>query len=84
MGSNEAIRESVASKLGVAVLSSHALGSSAADARVVVLDVVGFPIQSQWHLVWPRGKQLSPLAGVFRAHVLARMQGLPSAASFQR
>ena len=84
LGSNEAIRESVASKLGVAVLSSHALGSSAADARVVVLDVVGFPIQSQWHLVWPRGKQLSPLAGVFRAHVLARMQGLPPAASFQR
>ncbi len=75
LGSNEAIRESVASKLGVAVLSSHALGSGAADARVVVLDVVGFPIQSQWHLVWPRGKQLSPLAGVFRAHVLARMQG---------
>jgi DNA-binding transcriptional LysR family regulator len=75
LGSNEAIRESVASKLGVAVLSSHALGSGAADPRVVVLDVVGFPIQSQWHLVWPRGKQLSPLAGVFRAHVLARMQG---------
>jgi DNA-binding transcriptional LysR family regulator len=83
LGSNEAIRESVASKLGVAVLSSHALGSGA-DARVVVLDVAGFPIQSQWHLVWPRGKQLSPLAGVFRAHVLARMQGLPLAASPQR
>lgn len=75
LGSNEAIRESVASKLGVAVLSRHALGSGGADARLVVLDVVGFPIQSQWHLVWPQGKQLSPLAGVFRAHMLARMQG---------
>lgn len=75
LGSNEAIRESVASKLGVAVLSSHALGGGTADARIAVLDVVGFPIQSQWHLVWLKGKQLSPLAGVFRAHVLARMQG---------
>jgi DNA-binding transcriptional LysR family regulator len=75
LGSNEAIRESVASKLGVAVLSSHALGSGTADARIAVLDVEGFPIQSQWHLVWLKGKQLSPLAGVFRAHVLARMQG---------
>lgn len=81
LGSNEAIRESVASKLGVAVLSSHALGGGGADARLVTLDVVGFPIQSQWHLVWPKGKQLSPLAGVFRAHVLARMQGLPLAAN---
>jgi DNA-binding transcriptional LysR family regulator len=75
LGSNEAIRESVASKLGVAVLSSHALDSGMADARIAVLDVEGFPIQSQWHLVWLKGKQLSPLAGVFRAHVLARMQG---------
>ena len=75
LGSNEAIRESVASKLGVAVLSSHALSSGTADARIAVLDVEGFPIQSQWHLVWLKGKQLSPLAGVFRAHVLARMQG---------
>ncbi|MFY7905059.1 MAG: LysR family transcriptional regulator [Burkholderiaceae bacterium] len=72
LGSNEAIRESVASKLGVAVLSSHALGG--ADRRVAVLDVVGFPIPSQWHLVWPKGRQLSPLAAVFRDHVLARMQ----------
>ena len=75
LGSNEAIRESVASKLGVAVLSSHALGGSAVDTRIAVLDVLGFPIQSQWHLVWPRGRQLSPLAGVFRSHVLSRMQG---------
>lgn len=81
LGSNEAIRESVASKLGVAVLSSHALGSGAADRRIAVLDVVGFPIQSQWHLVWLKGKQLSPLAGVFRAHVLARMQGWPAVAA---
>ena len=77
LGSNEAIRESVASKLGVAVLSRHALANGGADDRLVVLDVVGFPIPSQWHLVWPRGKQLSPLAGVFRAHVLARMQTRP-------
>lgn len=76
LGSNEAIRESVASKLGVAVLSRHALG--AVDGRIAVLQVEGFPIPSQWHLVWPRGKQLSPLAAVFRAHVLARMQDQPT------
>lgn len=79
LGSNEAIRESVASKLGVAVLSRHALGAGEPDPRLAVLDVVGFPIPSQWHLVWPKGKQLSPLAGVFRAHVLARMQRQPGA-----
>lgn len=88
LGSNEAIRESVASKLGVAVLSSHALRENHSDARdtgdritpadprIVRLDVAGFPIPSQWHLVWPKGRQLSPLAAVFRSHVLAQMRGV--------
>lgn len=72
LGSNEAIKESVQGQLGVAVVSVHALGAHHPD--LVVLDVVGFPIQSQWHLVWPRGKQLSPIAEVFRTHVLTQAQ----------
>lgn len=73
LGSNEAIKESVAGHLGVAVLSRHALGGSTGfapvDGAVVELDVQGFPIDSQWHLVWPKGKQLSPIARVFRDHL---------------
>lgn len=81
LGSNEAIKESVAGKLGVAVLSLHALSALAPEPRVAVLDVQGFPIPSQWHLVWPKGKQLSPIASVFRQHVLAHVSGLASQTS---
>lgn len=70
LGSNEAIKESVAGNLGVAVLSRHAL-QEADGAGIAILDVVGFPIESQWHLVWPKGKQLSPIASVFREHLEA-------------
>lgn len=70
LGSNEAIKESVAGNLGVAVLSRHALQEADA-AGIAILDVVGFPIESQWHLVWPKGKQLSPIASVFREHLEA-------------
>jgi len=73
LGSNEAIKESVAGKLGVAVVSLHALSALGPEPRVAVLDVQGFPIPSQWHLVWPKGKQLSPIASVFRQHLLAHV-----------
>ena len=70
LGSNEAIRESVAGGLGIAVLSSHALHGRAGGYGVSVLDVEGFPLRSQWHLVHPRAKRLSPIARVFKAHLL--------------
>lgn len=76
LGSNEAIKESVAAKLGMAVVSRHALAAFSPDPQVTVLDVQGFPIPSQWHLVWPRGKQLTPIATVFRQHLLAHVQTL--------
>lgn len=70
LGSNEAIRQAVAGGLGVAVLSRHALREGKAETDVAVLDVQGFPLNSQWHVVHPRGKRLSPIAGVFREHLL--------------
>ena len=73
LGSNEAIKESVEGQLGVSILSRHALGAH--HEGLAVLRVQGFPIQSQWHLVRPRGKQLSPIAQVFQAHLLSEAKG---------
>lgn len=73
LGSNEAIKESVEGQLGVSILSRHALGAH--HEGLAILPVQGFPIQSQWHLVWPRGKQLSPIAQVFQGHLLSEAKG---------
>jgi len=72
LGSNEAVREAVAGDLGVAVISVHALAERPASQGVAILDVQGFPIQSQWHIVYPKGKRLSPIAQVFREHLVAQ------------
>ena len=69
LGSNEAIREAVAGNLGISVISSHALHGQSGDYGVAVLNVTGFPIESHWHLVRQRSKQLSPIARVFQAHL---------------
>lgn len=70
LGSNEAIKEAVAGGLGISVLSSHALHGHAREHGVSVLNVTGFPIDAQWHIVHPKGKKLSPIASIFKAHLL--------------
>ena len=75
LGSNEAIRQAVAAGLGVAVLPRHALESGQGNDEVVALDVQGFPLHSQWHVVSPKGKRLSPIASVFREHLLRGRRG---------
>ena len=69
LGSNEAIRESVAGHLGLSVLSVHALGERHAEHGIVALRVQGFPIPSQWHVVQRRARRCSPLAQAFEAHL---------------
>jgi LysR family transcriptional regulator, low CO2-responsive transcriptional regulator len=69
LGSNEAIKEAVAGKLGIGLVSRYALHGRQKEHGVSVLDVQGFPIASSWHLVYPKGKQLSPLAQSFKVHL---------------
>ena len=66
LGSNEAIKQAVAGGLGIAVLSAHALGENPGPDGVVSLDMEGFPIESNWHIVHRGGKRLSPIAAAFR------------------
>jgi DNA-binding transcriptional LysR family regulator len=74
LGSNEAIKEAVAGGLGLGVISLHALQGAGAKRDVRVLEVEGFPISSRWHLVYPKARQLSPIAMAFREHLLGQAQ----------
>lgn len=79
LGSNEALKEAVAGHLGVGIVSRHALKGSELGRDLCILPVTGLPIRSQWHIVHPRAKRLSPIAQVFHAHLLdqARHWSLP-------
>jgi DNA-binding transcriptional LysR family regulator len=73
LGSNEAIKESVAGGLGVGVLSRHALHGHQKENGVVIVDVEDFPLPSAWHIVHPSARKLSPLADAFRRHMLGEV-----------
>ena len=65
IGSNEAIKEAVAAGMGIAIMSRHALAGKSAGPGLVILDVAGFPLHSNWWILYPRGKSLSPIATRF-------------------
>lgn len=70
LGSNEAIKQGIIGGLGLAVLSYHTLTSMGATRQLAVLDVEGFPIHRQWHVLYPKGKQLSIVASTFLDYLL--------------
>ena len=71
LGSNEAIKQAVAGGLGISVLSRHCLALEGETGQIVVLNVEGFPIPRHWHLVYPKGKQLSVIAQTFQDYLLS-------------
>ena len=83
LGSNEAIKHAIAGELGLSVLSLHTLSLEGTDGPVAILDVEGFPIMRKWHIVYPKGKELSLVAQTFldfaveyEPKVRARMQAM--------
>jgi LysR family transcriptional regulator, low CO2-responsive transcriptional regulator len=65
LGSNEAIKQAVAGGLGISVLSRHCLALEGEGGQLAILNVEGFPIERHWHIIYPKGKQLSVVARTF-------------------
>jgi DNA-binding transcriptional LysR family regulator len=65
LASNEAIRELVASGMGLTVLSRQALGGLPERDGLAFLDVEGFPLMRKWSVVHLRTKVLSLPARAF-------------------
>ena len=58
LGSNGAIKHAVESGLGLAVLSRYACALELSSGRLLELDVKGFPIRRDWHIVHLRRRKL--------------------------
>ncbi len=71
LGNNEAVKQAVAGGLGLGVVSAHSLHGHLPEQGLCELTAEGFPIDSQWHIVRPRGKRHSPVADAFEQHLSA-------------
>ncbi len=84
LGDNSAVKEAVAAGLGIAVLHRRAVQFEVALRRLVVLDVQGFPLNRQWHVVHRKEKQLSQAALAFKAFLLTSAEAVLAPAKHRR
>ena len=74
--SDEAVREAVLAGLGVAILPRFTMAQDPLLAKLVCLDVAGFPLESHWHFVYPVGKRPSAAAHAFMDFARAEAKSL--------
>jgi len=75
LGSNEAIKQTVAGRLGISIIAKITVEAELARGDLVVLDVQGLPLERQWHLVYPEQKVLAPAAQAFKDFLMSNHIG---------
>ncbi len=63
--STEAVKQAVVAGLGYSVLSILSLKNELKQKEVKVIPVKGFPLHSQWRMIWLQKKQLSAVAHAY-------------------
>ncbi len=72
VGSNEAVRQGVRSRIGVAILSSLSVAEDIERGNLVMVPIEGVSMPRSFYLVQRRNRQLSPLATAFYNHLKER------------
>ncbi|NVJ60136.1 MAG: LysR family transcriptional regulator [Gammaproteobacteria bacterium] len=76
IGSNEALKHTVISGLGVGVLPHLSVLSELKLGQLSTADIPGFPIKRSWCLVYPSAKSLSPTARSFVDYVRSNLANI--------
>ena len=78
LSANESIKQAIMAGLGISFMSRNTLGLEREESELAVLDVQGFPLELQWYIVYPVGKQISAVARTFMDFVRAEANTLVS------
>lgn len=66
----ETIKQAVMAGMGISFLSTHTISLELQLGRLAVLDVAGFPVMRNWHVVHRTSKRLPPVALAFKSFLL--------------
>ena len=68
--STQTIKQAVIAGMGISFLSAHTIGQELDLGRLAILDVNGFPVMREWHIVHHKNKRLPPVAVAFKEFLL--------------
>lgn len=63
--SNEAVKQAVLAGLGYSIMPLIGIKNELQSGDLQIIPVKGFPIKSNWNLIWLNGKNFSPVAKSF-------------------
>ena len=67
--SNEAVKQAVIAGLGLSVMPQIGIRNALQYGELKVIPAAGLPIQTTWHLIWMKSKNLSLVAKAFIEHI---------------
>lgn len=63
--SNEAVKQAVIAGLGYSVMPIIGIKNEVMNGDLEIIPVKGFPIRSNWQVIWMKGKKFSPAAASY-------------------
>ncbi|MDT0688799.1 LysR family transcriptional regulator [Salegentibacter sp. F188] len=67
--SNEAVKQAVIAGLGYSVVPIIGIKNELRNGDLEIIPVGGFPIKSNWQIIWMKGKKFSPAASAYLEYV---------------
>ena len=74
LSSNEAVKQAVIAGLGYSVLPLVSVSDELKLNKIAIIPVKGFPLRTQWRLVWLQKKQLTAVAAAFQKYMREHKQ----------
>jgi DNA-binding transcriptional LysR family regulator len=65
LGTNEAVKQAIMAGIGISLISRLSLQSEQKLNRICTLDIKDFPIQTNWHILYKKNKNLTPVTQNF-------------------
>lgn len=67
--SNEAVKQAVIAGLGYSIMPLIGIKNELTNGQLQIIPVKGFPIKSNWNLIWMKNKNFSPVAEAYLQYV---------------
>lgn len=67
--SNEAVKQAVLAGLGYSIMPLIGIRNELQSNGLQIIPVNGLPVKTMWRLIWPKGKNHSPVASAFLRYV---------------
>ena len=67
--SNEAVKQAVIAGLGISIMPIIGIKNELQNGDLQIIEMIDFPLETNWNLIWLKSKNLSLVAKTFKNHL---------------